>query len=96
MEGEGKVWPVLGVRVEGGTEGQGREEALFAVPRRLRPARGLGRGLRDAEPQEARSAAAARPRLGPALDPCAPALCAPRLGQAAGWGRLGVGRRAAR
>lgn len=88
---------MLGVRVEGGTEGQGWVEARFAVSRRLRPARGLGRGLRDAEPQEARSAAAARPRLGAALDPRAPALCALRLGQAAGWGRrLGVGRRAAR
>lgn len=88
---------MLGVRVEGGTEGQGRGEARFAVPWRLRPARGLGWGLRDAEPQEARSAAAAHPRLGAALDPRAPALCAPRLGQAAGWGRrLGVGRSAAR
>lgn len=88
---------MLGVRVEGGTEGQGWVEACFAVPRRLRPARGLGRGLRDAEPREARSVAAARLRLGAALDPRAPALCAPRLGQAAGWGRrLGVGRRAAR
>lgn len=88
---------MLGVRVEGGTEGQGRGETRFAGPRRLRPARGLGWGLRDAEPQEARSAAAARPRLGAALDPRAPALCAPRLGQAAGWGRrLGVGRSAAR
>lgn len=88
---------MLGVRVEGGTEGQGRVGACFAVPRRLRPARGLGRGLRDAEPREARSVAVARPRLGAALDPRAPALCAPRLGQAAGWGRrLGVGRRAVR
>lgn len=83
--------------MEGGTEGQGRVEARVVVPRRPRLARGLGRGLRDAERREARSAAAARPRLGAALDPRAPALCALRLGQAAGRGRrLGVGRRAER
>lgn len=31
MEGEGKVWPVRGAEVEGGTEGLGPGEALVAA-----------------------------------------------------------------
>lgn len=61
--GEGKVWPVRGAGVEGGTEGPGPGEAPQSLlQRRPRTGLGPGRGVPDAEEQEARSAGASSPR----------------------------------
>lgn len=61
VEGEGKVWPVRGARVEGGTEGLGPGEPSIAAAAEAEAGTWTGSGSAGAEDQEARSAGAVNP-----------------------------------
>lgn len=67
MEGEGKVWPVRGAGVEGGTEGLGPGEAPVAAAVEDEAGTWTGPGVPAVEEQEARSAGASSPRRSAAL-----------------------------